>query len=449
MADEGLIDGAAARIVDDWNHEFGGELECNAACSCAACAPAATGHEDLSWLSDVKVGYDAGFVIASRKELDLGVSRFPFRIQLNGWGQLRHTISDVDEPNRDLNQFQLQRGRLVFSGSAFTPDFFYLIQIDGRSTSEDDLRLLDFYLKYDFGHANWGLKPGTLGFRTGKYKMPFTLSRWCSGREFEFTDRSMSSTYFDVNRSLAWGLYGETKCLARPITWATAIFNGLVTGGAETGSSGTLDNNFAYSARLFGFPIGDWGRGQLADFQWHKRLAMRVGFGIAASEINKEGTTEFDTPRVVDSGAELASILPPAVDSYFVSLYSLDVSTKYRGWSTILEYYFRTVSDFKGASVPDLFDHGLWFQLGYFVVPRKLQLVTRWSRVEGNSGTLGGDDQSAEEVAGAFAWYFREQHAKLVVDLTHLDGAPINSSALNITPGDRGWLFRSQIQFSF
>lgn len=83
------------------------------------------------------------------------------------------------------------------------------------------------------------------------------------------------------------------------------------------------------------------------------------------------------------------------------------------------------------------------------VVPRKLQLLTRWSRVDGNSGTLGVNDESSEEVAGGFAWYFRDQHAKLVADLTHLDGAPINSSALDISPGDRGWLYRSQIQFSF
>jgi hypothetical protein len=64
----------------------------------------------------------------------------------------------------------------------------------------------------------------------------------------------MASTYFDVNRSLAWGLYGKTKRFRFPIVWETAIFNGLVTGGAETGSSGSLEDNFAYSARIF----ADW-----------------------------------------------------------------------------------------------------------------------------------------------------------------------------------------------
>ena len=122
---------------------------------------------------------------------------------------------------------------------------------------------------------------------------------------------------------------------------------------------------------------------------------------------------------------------------------------KYRGWSSVFEYYFRTVSDFSGAAVPELFDHGLWLQIGCFVVPDRLQLLARWSRVEGDSGTLGVTNQSSEEVSGGLALYFRENHAKLVADVTHLDGAPINSSALDISPGDLGWLFRTQIQFSF
>jgi hypothetical protein len=406
------------------------------------------GTNDLAWLDSVKVGYDGGFVIASRRELDLQASRYPFRLRLNGWGQLRHTITDYF-PNKDLNQFQLKRGRLVFSGHAFNPDFSYFIQLDGRSSSGDDLRLLDYYLSFDIGHSSWGLDPGTIGFRTGKYKMPFTLARWMSGREFEFTDRSMSSTYFDVNRSFAWGLYGQTDRYLMPIVWETALFNGLVTGGAETGSSGSLDDNFAYSARVYGFPIGDWGDGELADFEWHDRLAARVGFGFASSEIDRSGTTEFNSLRVVDSGVTLGNILPSSVDSYSVSLFSVDAAFKLRGWSTVLEYYFRTVSDFQGASLPDLYDHGFWFQLAYFVIPDKLQLLTRWSRVVGDSGTLGVTNQSSDEVAAGLAYYFRRNHAKFVADLTHLDGAPINSSALDITPGNRGWLFRTQIQFSF
>jgi hypothetical protein len=152
---------------------------------------------------------------------------------------------------------------------------------------------------------------------------------------------------------------------------------------------------------------------------------------------------------VVDSGDRLSALLPAAVDQYTVSLAAVDTSWKWRGWSGTFEYYFRNIEDFEGASVPSLYDHGFWLQLGKFIVPDKLQLLARWSRVVGDSGTLGVANQSGEEIAGGFAWYFREQHAKAVMDFTYLDGAPISSSALDITPGERGWLWRTQIQFSF
>ncbi|HBE69454.1 MAG TPA: hypothetical protein DDW52_15020 [Planctomycetaceae bacterium] len=404
---------------------------------------------DASWFSDAKVGYDRGFVIASQQENNLQTGGFPFELRFNGWGQLRHTITAFEPPSNELNQFQLVRGRLVFSGKAFNPDFTYFIQLDGRSTSGDGVRLLDYYLNYDIGHRQFGMQPGALAFRTGKYKVPFTMSRWLSGRDFEFADRSVSSIFFDVNRSFAWGLYGQLNQVAVPVHWEVAIFNGLVTGGAETGSSGTLDDNFAYSGRVFAYPIGQWSTSPLQDFDNSNHLAVRVGAGFATSTIERFGSTEFSRLRVVDDGVTLASILSDTVEGYHVSLFAVDASAKIAGWSGSFEYYFRSVDDFQGAAVSELFDHGFWLQVGKFVVPGKVQLAVRWSRVQGDSGSLGAFAQSAEEISAAIGWYFRRNQAKLVTDATYLTDGPINSSALDISPGNQGWLLRTQIQFSF
>lgn len=402
------------------------------------------------WMDKVKNGYDGGFLIASQEELDLEADEIPFQLRFNGWGQLRNTVFDSEDTNPDQNQFQLKRARLVFSGHAYTSDFKYFFQLDGRSSSGDDIRLLDYCLSYDLGHHDFGLERGKFGFRTGKWKMPFTMARYLSGRELEFSDRSIASMFFDVNRSFGWGLYGQSNRVLRRLHWEVAVFNGLVTGGAETGSAGTLDNNFAYSGRVYWHPMGDWGKGELADFQYHDHLATRVGAGFANSTIERSGTTEFSRIRVVDSGIPLVNILPATVDEYTVNIYALDASMKYRGWSCTFEYYFRLIDEFRGGpAIPNQFDHGHWLQIGKFVVPGKLQLLSRWSRVAGESGTLGTGTQSSDEVSGGLAWYFHDQQAKLTVDATYLDGAPINSSALNVTPGDIGWLVRTQIQFAF
>ena len=197
------------------------------------------------------------------------------------------------------------------------------------------------------------------------------------------------------------------------------------------------------------YPTGDWGAYELADFECHRQLATRIGAGFANSTIDRSGLTEFDSIRVVDSGDTLASILPNSVDQYTVSLYSVDASLKYQGWSFTSECYFRQISDIRGAAIPNLFDYGYWLQLGKFVIPQKLEIMTRWSRVIGDSGTLGASDESASEIAGGFVRYFRGQNAKFTFDFTYLNGAPINSASLDISPGDIGWLYRSQIQFAF
>lgn len=406
---------------------------------------------EWEWLGAARVGYDSGFVIASDRELGLGGGDSPFLLRINGWGQLRQTNFESTGPTPDRRLFQLKRARLIFSGHAYTPDFHYYVQIDGRSTSGDQLRLLDYRLNYDIGHHLWGLDPGRVGFRTGLWKMPFNLARDLSGREFEFADRSVASMFFDVNRSLAWGVHGLSPG-SRPIHWEAAIFNGLVTGGAETGSSGTLDNNFAYSGRLYWYPVGDWGDAGLADLECHSRPAVRMGCGFANSTIDAFGSTEFSRVRVVDSGGTLAQLFTDQnlnVQQYTVNMWAVDASTKWNGWSMTYEYYFRLIDGIQGAPVPDLFDHGHWLQLGKFVVPGKFELISRWSRVTGNSGTLGGANQSADEVAGGAVWYFRDQSAKLTLDATHINGSPVDAAALDLSPGDRGWLFRTQIQFAF
>ncbi|MFM7932125.1 MAG: porin, partial [Pirellula sp.] len=128
--------------------------------------------------------------------------------------------------SRDLNQFQLKRARLIFSGHAFTPDFSYFIALDARSASNDNIQLLDYYLSYDLGHHDLGFQKRAFVVKAGQYKIPFTLARFISGQRFQFPDRSMASMYFDANRSLAVGLYGERRPWGQLGTWETAVFNG-------------------------------------------------------------------------------------------------------------------------------------------------------------------------------------------------------------------------------
>ena len=117
--------------------------------------------------------------------------------------------------------------------------------------------------------------------------------------------------------------------------------------------------------------------------------------------------------------------------------------------SLITQYYMRYLTAFSSVPVADLFDYGVLVQSGYFIIPKKLELLARWSRIVGDSANLGANKESADEYACGAAWYIRGHNLKLIFDVTRVNGAPINDSALNILRGDDGWLYRTNFQWKF
>lgn len=383
-------------------------------------------------------GFDKGFFIEA---VDA-----PFRLKMNAWLQFRHAYFNTGSPTPDENEFEFERARLIFSGHAFTENLDYFLQLDGDSDGGHVADFFDYYLTFDLGNELLDYDKGHFGIRAGKWKVPFNRARAESGKDLSFSDRSVSSVIFDINRSLGVSLFGKIGCDPGAINWEVALINGLNTGGFRTSRAGELDNNLATSGRVSTDIIGDYGKGE-SDLAYHENLAVQLGAGFAVSRIDRDGLREFASIRTIDSGATLASLLPASVDSYTVALYTIDMGLKFQGWSLIADYYFRHLSDMR--PVPALSDHGLLFQTGYFVVPEKFEVLSRWSRGVGNSSTLGMRDQSFDEVGFGFVWYIKGQNLKFTFDANHFNGAPRTDSTLNIVAGDTGWLYRSQFQFAF
>lgn len=398
---------------------------------------------------DASDAYDGGFEISG-----IGDGKDDkYRMRIGSWGQFRHNYFDSDGPNRDQNDFDLERLRLVFDGYAFNPSFRYFFQLDADSDASETVDMLDYYVTYDFGHDMLCHDEGRLALRFGKWKIGFNRAREESGTRMQFSDRSMSSVLFDFDRSLGIGLLGRLDPAIGPIDWQVTLANGIDTGGfrpsrAITGNS-DLDRNFAVATRVNWLLSGDWGKDGHADLDCRTTPAIRFGTGFTHTRKDSEGFREFVFPRIVDSGALISTVLPADVSAYNLTMYSVDMNVKYRGFSGVFEYYFRRCTEFEANVVPDLLDHGYWAEVGYFLKPEHLQLIARHSRIVGDSGTLGATNQSADEVAGGVVVYAKRHRMKLTFDVTHLNGAPINDSALNIRPGDAGWLYRTQLQWKF
>ncbi len=389
--------------------------------------------------------YDRGFVLRP-----VDADQTPFEMKINSWLQLRHSVFDSDGPTPDQNDFEFERARLVFSGFALKRELKYFIQIDADDNQTQRLDLLDYFLSYDVGHDQFGLDAGTIGIRAGRWKVPFNRTRYTSGLNLQFADRSLASVFFDIDRSVGASLYGQADGPLAPVNWELALINGVRTNGTRPNRVGNLDRNLGVSGRVFSDVLGEWGSDFESDLNWHEELAVRLGAGFAFSrEDILEGPVEASRQRVVDSGATLASVLPMGASAYNVTLFALSADFRYQGWSLSTEYYFRSLSEFSGAAVPDLFDHGFLLQGGCFLIPEKLEAFTRWSRIVGDSGRLGVADQSADEVAGGLAWWIKGRNLKVVFDVTRVNSSPVNDSAVGFMPGDDGLLYRTQLQVAF
>ncbi|MFN3193972.1 MAG: hypothetical protein ACE361_25910 [Aureliella sp.] len=411
------------------------------------CPESATFSRQETPVSTPQFGYASGFFIKQANREQSASEDAAFLLKVNAWAHLRYTYFDSKAATPDKNLLEFERARLVFRGNAWTPDFQYVLQLDGDNDQATQVDLLDYYITYDLGHDRWGWRSRTFRIRAGQWKVPFNRSRELSGRELSFADRSLASVFFDINRSVGIGFLGELAPASTPLEWQIAIINGFRSSAKRP--VGGLDNNLAVSGRFSSEPIGEWGEDGISDLAWHDSVAMRFGGGFAVSRIDRNGGTEASTLFGIDSGENYSGLLPAGVDEFTASLFSLDCGIRLRGLSLFTEYYFRTTTHFSGAVQPDLFDHGFNIQLGYFIVPEELELLARWSRVSGDSSTLGLEDQSADEISFGMGYYIDGRNNKIVIDATHINGAPIRDSRLNYLAGDNGWSFRTQLQFGF
>src|SRR4029079_14864011 len=90
------------------------------------------------------------------------------------------------------------------------------------------------------------------------------------------------------------------------------------------------------------------------------------------------------------------------VDLATYKMWAVDGGLKKSGFSVNGQYYFRWVGDFPADGplpLASMVDHGFELSTGQFVVPKKLVLYARGSKVFGQFA-------NPYEYAGGFKWYF-------------------------------------------
>ena len=216
-------------------------------------------------------------------------------------------------------------------------------------------------------------------------------------------------------------------------------------------SASSIDDRLVVAGTTWWEPLADFGKGY-SDLEWHDQLAVRIGasgtFTRLEAQANGLPFAESIFVKLSDgvSLVEIGALAPGVrVSQFDFSLLAVDVAAKFRGFSFNGEFYARWLDDFTAdGPIPftELYDDGFYFECGYMLCPGSFELAGRISTVDG----IFGD--AWEYVVGVNL--FRNGHNnKLTLDVTYLDGSPVNNSGANFRRGDRGVMFRTAWQVAF
>jgi len=323
--------------------------------------------------NSLRVFYDQGF----RFETNDG----RFALRLNGLLQVRYTDVDFDPAIRynqeDYSNFYVRRARLFFTGHAGSPRFTYIFQV--QLEPNQGLNANDLWVEYEFSDL--------LRLGMGRIKVAYGLEFLNAGSALGMVDRSVFSGETDIDvgdPTLPGPRYPGGGTYRLGLNWSAPT--GFATGGLNLYRSQGIQlrgHRGTSSTPTLEYQVGIWqGRGTtgLSNGGNNHLVAIRVGYypwGFVDWKV--VGDTD-DTPDfklgVIGSAYANSEETPYTFDE---SGYNLAALARYRGWSLDLEW---GTESYDYEVFTDNFDReGYRAALGWFVVPKRLEVRTRYAEV--------------------------------------------------------------------
>ncbi|HZR84892.1 MAG TPA: porin [Candidatus Binatia bacterium] len=401
-----------------------------------------------------------------------------FSLAVGGYLQVRYTLTDIDgryvNPSRgttDSQSFDVPRARLWWQGTAFTPRLYYKIEIDVATTASGDT-LRDAYLGYAVVENDW------LSIRGGQYKTNYSRQEMTSDARQEFVERALATLNFRFDRAKGIQLSGTP--MNSLIEYYAGVFN-------TTGRNGPANpsNDFLYLGRFVVNPLGPipYSEGDFGPTP-SPLVALGASYGYErtpASSFTSAATAgpnpDDPTQTILTSTGTGINRVPyqlmiqPAYSrlqnpndlTVGIQNFETDLAARWIGFDLSFEYFLgwnntqflRSVPPAPFVLPPSNFNsRGYYGQLGYFVIPKKVQLAARYSEITPNekaevrlfNGTTVTQRQS--EMLGAVDYYFSEHNLKLQTDFGPLDSYGVRDAAGNTSNRhDFRWRVQAQLVF--
>jgi phosphate-selective porin OprO and OprP len=313
------------------------------------------------------------------EKYSLGFSTADDRYSLHlGFGlHFRYTFTDEDKDfgGEDTSTIDVRRARIYFGGNIYSKLLHYYVAFDADRAKDVNLR--DFYVYWT--------PMKELHAKIGFFKVPFNRQRLASSFKFILIERSIASEFFDQDRDYGIDIYGLP--FDGHMEYHAAVFNGA----GETADA-NIDNKLMYVLSVRYNPFGKYDYLDETDFTYSETLKATIGAAVVFN------------PKLRDEPSEETGIVG-----------TVDFGIKYRGISWNNEYYIMSQDpEDNGDSIKS---DGFFTQIGYFVLPKRLELATRYSLFDPDKD-IPNDIQ--REYTIGLNYYFRAHRSKLQTDFSHL-----------------------------
>ena len=286
-----------------------------------------------------------------------------YKLRMRLRGQFLANYVDPDGGDNEGLGFRVRRLRVTWDGNAFAPWMKYKVQYDFSRNGE----LKD--MKLSFAKNKMFIPT------VGQYKVPFNREVLNSSSALQVVGRSIISDYFEYDRDIGAGVYGLLG--GGMIRYDFGVFQGQ-----GTNVKNDKDNTgMLWAGRVQAALIG--GKAKKVKENFAKKPTLMVGAAVAGID--------------VEEGSKDSNIGIPSEERELVSgtVTSMTFDANYRDprFNLTGEYIGRWVNP-DDAGVGTAYDSGFRVQGGFFVIPKKVELASRYAMVifDDDPNVLEGKD---------------------------------------------------------
>ena len=314
----------------------------------------ATVKDSKAWYNKIKVKTKKG------AGLTFQTADSNYKLRMRFFGQFLANYTDPDADEEGFG-FSVRNLWLIWDGNAFAPWMKYTVQYDLAGGALKDMRL-------SFA-KNKALVP-----TIGQYKVPFSREFLTSITALQLVGTSIIDDYFRYGRDIGGGVYGFLG--DGMIRYDAGVFQGE--GANQKNDKG--DTGMLWAGRVQAAVIG--GKAKSVKENFTKRPTLMVAAAVAGIDVEDGSDGNIGIPsgeRDLVSGT--------------VTSFTADINYRDPRFNLTGEYVGRWANPDEGG-LGTAYDQGFRVQGGFFLLPKRIELASRYAMVifDDGANVLGGND---------------------------------------------------------